>query len=152
MKNSKLSISIDDEIALISIHPQYVEKIISGEKNIEFRRVWPEQRISTIVVYATSPTQRIAAVIEITDVLRTSRTVLWKAASLEGGGVTKQVLFDYLEGKRQGVGLRLGKRVTFSNGILPSSIFGKTFRPPQSFRYLSTVEKNKIKKLIDKQS
>jgi predicted transcriptional regulator len=152
MKNLMLSIPIDDEVALISIHPQHVEKIISGEKNIEFRRVWPERRISSMVVYSTSPIQRIAAVIEITDVLRASRTTLWKAASLEGGGVTKQVLFDYLEGKQQGIGLRLGQRVTFSNGILPSTIFGKTFRPPQSFRYLSIAEKNKIKKLLDKQS
>ena len=57
----------------------------------------------------------------------------------------------YLEGKQQGIGLRLGQRVTFSNGILPSTIFGKTFRPPQSFRYLSSVEKNKIKKILDNQ-
>ena len=151
MKSSKLSIQIDDEVALISIHPQHVEKIISGEKNIEFRRVWPERRITSMVVYSTSPIQRIVSVIEITDVLRASRTALWKAASLEGGGVTKQVLFDYLDGKQKGIGLRLGKRVTFSNGILPSTIFGETFRPPQSFRYLSIVEKNKIKKILDKQ-
>ena len=38
---------------LLSIHPEYVKKIISGEKKWEFRKVLPKGRFDTIVIYST---------------------------------------------------------------------------------------------------
>ena len=41
---------------LMSIKPQFVEKIRRGEKKYEFRRVLPRcQEIDTIIVYASKP-------------------------------------------------------------------------------------------------
>lgn len=148
MTNSRTSFAFEGDVALISVHPIHVEKIISGEKNLEFRRVWPTRTIETLVVYATHPEQRLAAIVQVTGVVRASKSALWQVAAAEGGGITRQALSDYLEGKELGVAIRLGKRVNLGSGVLPSKVFGASFRPPQSFRYLSDVEKAKVRALV----
>lgn len=148
MANSKTSFAFEGDVALVSVHPIYVEKIISGEKNLEFRRVWPTRSIKTLVVYATHPEQRLAAIVQVTGVVRASRSALWQVAAAEGGGITRKALSHYLKGKELGVAIRLGKRLKLGSGLLPSEVFGETFRPPQSFRYLSDAEKAKVRALL----
>ncbi len=148
MTNSKTSFAFDGDVVLISIHPVHVAKIVSGEKNLEFRRMWPMRAIETLVVYATHPEQRLAAIVQVSGVLRASKTALWRAAVSEGGGITRQALFDYLGGKELGVAIRLGGRTDLGPDVLPKKVFGASFRPPQSFRYLSDTEKAKVCALI----
>lgn len=149
MRSSKTSFAFEGDVALISVHPVHVAKIISGEKNLEFRRVWPARAIETLVVYATHPEQRLAAIVQVAGVVRASKTVLWQVAAAEGGGITRQALSDYLNGKELGVAIRLGKRVDLGSGVLPKKVFGGSFRPPQSFRYLLDAEKAKVRSLLE---
>jgi len=149
MKNSKPSPSLLGDVALISIHPPYVKKIMSGEKKLEFRRVWPTRPVEALVVYSTHPEQRLMGVVEIVGVLRASKTALWRAASEEGGGITRRALFDYMDGKQEGVALRLGAATSLGSGVSPSTVFGPSFRAPQSFRYLTAVEKVNVRKLME---
>jgi predicted transcriptional regulator len=144
MKSLKPSFRFADDVALISIHPEHVEKIVAGEKNVEFRRRWPNRAIGTLVIYATSPVKRLAAVVEITEVVRASKTALWTISSDEGGGITRQRLFDYLDGKTLGIALKLGKRLPFDDGLLPKEVFGDSFHAPQSYRYLTEDEKTAL--------
>ncbi|HEX7890776.1 MAG TPA: hypothetical protein VF522_15555 [Ramlibacter sp.] len=148
MTSSKTSFAFEGDVALISVHPVHVKKIMSGEKNLEFRRVWPTRAIETLVVYSTHPEQRLAAVVQVAGVVRASKTALWQVATVEGGGITRQALSDYLEGKKLGVAIRLGKRVNLGAGVLPTKVLGASFRPPQSFRYLSNIEKAKVRALL----
>ncbi|MET0334106.1 MAG: hypothetical protein ABW190_07520, partial [Rhizobacter sp.] len=92
--------------------------------------------------------QRLAAVVEVVDVVRGSKTALWKIASAEGGGITRQALAAYFEGKVEGAAIRLGRRVDLGAKVSPSKVFGTSFHPPQSFRYLTDVEKARVRKLI----
>ncbi|MGE4242379.1 hypothetical protein [Ramlibacter sp.] len=149
MTSSKTSFTFEGDVALISVHPVHVEKIMSGEKNVEFRRVWPTRAIKTLVVYSTHPEQRLAAIVQVANVVRGSKTALWQVALAEGGGITRQALSDYLEGKEFGVAIRLGERVNLGSGVLPREIFGASFRPPQSFRYLSDTEKAKVRAVVE---
>lgn len=137
-----------DDSVLISIRPQYVDQIVSGTKNVEFRRAWPVRPIKTMVIYSTAPSQCLAAIVEVVDVVRASKTALWRIASDEGGGISKRLLMDYFEGKDIGVALRLGKRVSLDAGLTAKRVFGATFRAPQSFRYLSDREKAALRKLL----
>jgi predicted transcriptional regulator len=138
-----------DDSVLISVRPQYVEQIVSGEKNVEFRRVWPLRSIGTLVVYSTSPSQCLAAVVEVTETVRASKATLWRVATEEGGGITKRALMDYFTGKDLGIALRLGRRTSFSAGLTAKSAFGPSFRAPQSFRYLNDREKAVVRKLLN---
>ena len=46
------------KILLISIHPKFVEKILTGEKRFEFRKHIPSCEISHILIHATTPEKR----------------------------------------------------------------------------------------------
>ena len=137
-----------DDSVLISIRPQYVEQIVSGAKNVEFRRVWPVRPIKTLVVYSTSPSQCLVAVVEVKEAVRASKTALWRVAVQEGGGITKRALMDYFDGKDLGVALRLGRRTSLPAGLTAKSAFGPSFRAPQSFRYLTDCDKAVVRKLL----
>lgn len=126
--------------ALISIHPAYVEKILSGEKRLEFRRGWAKAEVNLLVIYATAPVQRVVAVAQLGQVLRGTKSRLWELARAHGGGISRRKLFAYMEGKKHGVALELLRRRRIVGGIDPRSLFGDEFRPPQSFRYLSQGE------------
>lgn len=128
--------------ALISIHPNYVEKILSGEKRLEFRRGWANIPVGLLVIYATFPVQRIVAIAQLGQVVRGTKSKLWKLARDHGGGISRRKLFAYMEGKKYGVALELLRKLKIVEGIDPRKLFGEEFRPPQSFRYLSQDELN----------
>lgn len=131
---------MEGSAALISIHPVYVEKILSGEKRLEFRRSWAANQVDYLVIYATSPVQRIVAVTQVGQVVRGSKSRLWELARHKGGGISRRKLFEYMEGKKEGVALELLQTLKIDEGINPYALFGNGFRPPQSFRYLSQSE------------
>lgn len=134
--------------ALISIHPRYVDKIISGEKKLEFRRSWAVQPVDGLVIYATSPVQRIVALVEVEKVIFGSPNKLWSLSKDLGGGISRRDLFAYLDGKATAVAIELGTVTPFVDGLDPTRLFGQEFRAPQSFRYLKQEEHRKLCKLV----
>ena len=64
--------------ALLSIKPEFVEKIFSGEKRFEFRKSAFREDVSRVVVYATSPVCRIVGEFEVEDILQASPRQLWQ--------------------------------------------------------------------------
>ena len=78
---------------LISIHPQHVEKILSGEKIYEYRKLVPSN-IQYMVVYATAPVKMIVALIEIESIIETSPKELWKITK-EKSGISKKFYMSY---------------------------------------------------------
>lgn len=57
---------------IISINPEYVEKIISGEKKFEYRTRIAKQQVYTLIIYATKPIMKVVAEVEILGVISTS--------------------------------------------------------------------------------
>jgi len=132
---------------LLSIKPKYSDLILSSEKRVEFRRTWAAEGVKTIVIYASSPIQKIVALVEVEDVIWGSSTALWSYCVARGGALTRRELFDYFEGKKQGCAVLLGALRKLSKPISPGSVL-KDFTPPQSFRYLTSIELGKIEKKI----
>ena len=130
---------------LLSVHPKHVVKMFSGEKRLEFRRTWTKHPVSSIIVYATAPTQRIVATARIKKVHYGSPTALWELAKQLGGGLSRKELYEYFKGKKEGYAIELE-----SISRIPLPVEGKkimkNFRAPQSFSYvapeiLSNIEK-----------
>lgn len=136
--------------ALISIHPEYVAKILTGEKRLEFRRVWAISPVDRLLIYSTTPTKQLVAVAQIKKTFVGTPNALWIMAKKTGGGISRQRLSDYLHGKKRGFAIEISSVYAFENGICPLDIFGKTFRAPQSFRYLKPAEVAKLNSLIKK--
>lgn len=130
-------------VALISIRPCFVEKILSGEKKLEFRRSWAAQQVDVLVIYSSAPTQRIVAAVNVVGVTEGSPTALWELSKEKGGGVTRQLIYDYFEGKKTGFAIEIADVLEFERPVDPKKVF-KDFLPPQSFRYLDAKDYSKI--------
>ena len=55
---------------LLSIKPEYVDAIFAGSKHYEFRRrIFANRDIERIIVYASSPVQRVVGEFEIDEII-----------------------------------------------------------------------------------
>lgn len=130
-------------VALISVRPCFVEKILSGEKRLEFRRSWATEPVEVLMIYSTAPTRKIVATVNVIDVIEGSPTALWELAKEKGGGVTRQLIYDYFSGKKFGYAIEIADVFEFKHPVDPKKLF-KNYLAPQSFRYLDAKDYNKI--------
>ena len=130
---------------LLSVKPKYSTLIVSGEKRVEFRRMWAADQVGIIAVYASSPTQRIVALVDVEGVVWGSPTRLWGHCTSRGGGLTKRELFEYFGDKGQGCAVLLGHVRELKKPIDPRNLF-TAFSAPQSFRYLTMPEVTKLQR------
>ena len=119
---------------LLSIKPEFVEKIFNGSKRYEYRKVrFKREHIQTVVVYSTSPVSQIVGEFEIEEVLCQHPELLWEATQDEAG-IDEVYFQDYFEGREQAVALKIGSTLLYENPINPKEIYAD-FVAPQSFRY-----------------
>ena len=63
---------------LLSIKPEYAEKILNGEKKYEFRKVLPKNKsITKVIIYATMPIGKVIGEFEIAELISDSPSRLW---------------------------------------------------------------------------
>ena len=119
---------------LLSIKPEFAEKILSGEKTFEFRRaVFKDPKVSAVVIYASSPVQKVVGEFSIDDVYEMPPAELWEKTS-QGSGIDRKYFDAYFEGKRKGYAIKVGRVFCYDSPINLGSLGIKT--PPQSFCYL----------------
>ncbi len=122
---------------LISIKPEYVDLIFSGDKTVELRRVLPKNLPDNteIIIYATSPTKCIVGKARIKNIEEQPLDKLWKKFG-HRTGITLEYFKEYFKGKDRGYGLILDRIEKFSSpyplGSLRDTL---NFSPPQSYMY-----------------
>src|SRR5688572_26381067 len=124
-----------DRAVLISIQPRFANKIVAGQKILEFRRSWAANPVDALVIYESSPTQKIVAIARVAAVHEGSPTALWELGREKAAGISRRQLYSYFEGKDSGFAIEISKVVRTNGGIDPRSLF-ENFRAPQSFHYL----------------
>jgi predicted transcriptional regulator len=143
MKHTSALSENSPRIALLSVQPIYVERIVAGQKLLEFRRRWTSMPVDHLVIYSSSPVQRIVLTARVVKVLEGSPSWLWKLAKSKGGGVTRRELYEYFSGLAKGFAIELGDVLSFKEGLDPRDLF-RRFRAPQSFKYLLPREFRQI--------
>lgn len=128
---------------LLSIKPKYADLILAGSKRVEFRRSWAAQEVTAVVLYSSSPIQKLVGVAKVESVISASPTALWQTCQERGGGLTRDELRSYFAGKGKGIAVFLGEVSTLPSQVDPHDIFDH-FVPPQSFRYLDPSECRKF--------
>ncbi|WP_457280911.1 ASCH domain-containing protein [Polaromonas sp. P5_D5] len=124
---------------LLSIKPKYADLILAGSKRVELRRSWPSNDIGVMVLYASSPVQRLVGIAYVDRIEETDPNGLWKLADDYGGGVTREELDEYFAGKKTAFGVMIARTKTAEIAINPKELF-PNFVPPQSFQYLTPRE------------
>lgn len=123
-------------VVLLSIHPQYVSKIFDGSKQVELRRVQLPKTIKYVVVYATTPVQRVIGFFEVGDVSTTTPESLWREFG-HVAGVDRSEFFKYYTGAKSAVGIAVKRTYQLPNPI-PLRSLNPDLTPPQGYRYLSS--------------
>jgi len=119
---------------LLSIKPEFAEKIFNGTKKYEFRRsVFKNQNIKTVIVYASSPVQRVIGEFEIDSIINEDLNLLWDRTK-EYSGITEDFFFEYFVNKEKGYAIKIKQAKRYHRPLSLKDDFNAT--PPQSFMYL----------------
>ena len=62
---------------LLSIKPEYVEKIFNMTKKYEFRKRIPCKQINKVIVYSTAPSQSVVGEFEVLEIIVDKPSRLW---------------------------------------------------------------------------
>jgi len=121
---------------LLSIKPEFVEKIFSGLKRYEFRRViFKSKNVSKVVVYASHPVQRVVGEFEVGGILALDRRQLWQQTS-QFAGIAKAYFDEYFADKETAYAIKIKSAKRYANPMT-LDLLCPSARPPQSFMYLS---------------
>jgi predicted transcriptional regulator len=123
---------------LLSIHPEFAEKVFTGEKSVELRRTKPRvKKGDRVLVYVSSPVKSLVGFFEVENVVNDHPDSLWTKVSQEAG-VTREQFRDYYAGASEGYAIFICKRRRFRYPLNLNVLRERfaIFSPPQSYRYL----------------
>lgn len=118
---------------ILSIKPEFVEKIFSGEKKYEYRKVLFKQKVDTVYIYASRPVSKIVGEFKIEEILYDTPENIWKFTKRQSG-VTKKFFDKYYKGKDKGVALKIKECKEYEESVNPELLV-TNFKVPQSFIY-----------------
>jgi predicted transcriptional regulator len=137
-------------ILLLSIRPEYANKIFDRTKTVELRRVRPRllNEGDRVVVYVSSPLQAVVGSFKVDNIVEKPVTELWEEVE-KLAGISHEDFYDYYYGVRLGVGIFLKDIHRFSQPVELHRLRNKlpNLKPPQSFRYLTVNQFNIVTSL-----
>ncbi len=120
--------------ALLSIKPEYVEKIISGEKKFEYRKKIFKENVDSVVIYSTMPVGKIIGEFSLNEIICDTPENIWSKTKLFSG-VEEEFFNKYFDNVKSGFALKIENLNIYQTPINPKDLF-KDFVAPQSFMYI----------------
>jgi len=121
---------------LLSIRPQFAERIFEGVKHYEFRRVlFKDRSVKKIIVYASAPVSRVIGEFEIEDILELEKEGLWHQTK-EYSGISKECFDQYFQGRQVGYAIKIRKAYLYETPLELEKSFNIK-HAPQSFVYVA---------------
>lgn len=124
---------------ILPIKPEFVEKIFSGEKRYEYRKVLFKQKVDTVYIYASSPISKIVGEFKIEKIICDTPEKIWELTK-EQSGVTEKFYYKYYKGKEKAVALKIMQCKVYEEELNPKTLVSN-FTVPQSFIYINKALK-----------
>ena len=121
---------------ILPIAPQYIEKILSGEKKYEYRKRLCKNNISRMYLYATAPVKGIVGEAEVIGKLEKNPKDLWNL-TFQDSGIKVELFYKYFENYSRACAYKLGTVTRYAN-IIPLHNIGIDYII-QSFKYISDI-------------
>ena len=123
---------------IVSIRPQYSNRIMTGEKTVELRRRFPASapRGTILYIYSSSPQRAMVGHAKIDGVHKLALDEIWRRYA--DVACVERLDFDsYFDGLEQGYAVKLTNVHSFEPPV-SLSLLRKCFKfePPQSFQYV----------------
>lgn len=119
---------------ILSIKPVYANAILDGTKTVEFRKKIFKRPVERILIYSSSPVQKIIGYFDIDEIIEDTPENLWNKFH-KVGGINKKDFFEYYSKSEVGFSIKIKSYEKFNEGINPADYF-ENFCAPQSFIYL----------------
>ncbi len=117
--------------AILSIKPQFVEKIKTGKKRYEYRKSVFKRPVQKVYIYASAPVSKIIGEFEPVDIIMGDPEDVWKKTKAFSG-ITKMFFDSYYKGRNMAFALEIKNLRIYERILsLPAGIVA-----PQSFRYV----------------
>ena len=127
---------------LISVKPHWAEKIASGEKTWELRKVRPRDDVKNVAIYATALVSKITCIATLEIVASGLIKDIWRHLQIENHGcVTESDFFEYYQGKDKAYALALSNPQPLNIPLSEIRELKPNFHPPQSYIYLPDDDK-----------
>ena len=119
---------------LLSIKPEFAEKIFDGTKKYEFRKsIFKDANVRKVVVYASSPVQKVIGEFAIVDILNDDVETIWNETA-HYSGITRDYYLSYFSNKEKAYAIKIGKTTRYRQAR-DLSDYNLNFAP-QSFAYI----------------
>jgi predicted transcriptional regulator len=119
---------------LLSIKPEFVNKIFSGQKKYEYRKtIFKREGVTRVVIYATAPISRVVGEFEIESILFDNVNSLWEETKIHAG-IDKQFFFEYFTEREKGYAIKIKSYEQYSKTRKLTDVYHSV--PPQSFAYI----------------
>lgn len=137
-----------DMNVLMSVRPEFAEKILDGSKKYEFRKTVFRKHVDRVYIYSSSPVKRIVGFFSMGGVLEGTPEELWEKCR-HHSNTSRESFFGYLRGSDKAYAIKIKNPKKFSEPVDPRSLV-EGFVPPQSFCYVSEefgkrIERGKIR-------
>lgn len=123
---------------ILSIKPEFVEKILSGVKKYEYRKVAFKRPVSRVYIYSSSPVKRIVAEFMLDTVLSDSPIKIWEKTK-DFSGIEKKYFFEYFGDREQAFALKIKNLHIYNQMYNPYEIL-PNFIAPQSYCYIDKID------------
>lgn len=122
---------------VLSIKPEYANKIFDGTKRFEFRKsIFKNENVKTILVYSSSPVQKVIGEFQIEKIIKHDLETLWELTK-EFSGITKEYFYQYFANKQHGFAIKIKTKTKYQIPKCLKNDYNLT--PPQSFAYFTTA-------------
>jgi predicted transcriptional regulator len=120
---------------LLSIKPEFANKIFTGEKKFEYRRtIFKKTNIRIVVVYASSPVSKVIGEFYIEEVISDKPKIVWELTQ-NYSGISKEYFEQYAEEKDIIHAIKIGTTKRYRKQLSLKDDFDIKYAP-QSFVYL----------------
>lgn len=121
---------------LLSIKPEYVERIFDGEKKYEYRKtLFKMKEIESIIIYATKPIGKVVGEFKFDKILEDTPEAIWEKTKVVSG-ISKKDYQKYFNNKRNAYAIEISEVHEYNSPLSLSEFNPKIKVAPQSFMYV----------------
>ena len=119
---------------LLSIKPEFAHKIFDGTKKYEFRKqIFKDSSVKKVIVYSSSPEQKVIGEFTIDDILNDTPSDLW-LQTRDYSGITQSFYEEYFRGRKNAYAIKVASTKLYEQKKNLSDF--DIIYPPQSFAYV----------------
>lgn len=131
-------------VALLPIKPEFAGAILAGTKRVEFRKAAFRRDVSHVVIYASTPIQRIVGWFRVSGVDSGTPNELWERHE-HHGGIEEAAYKSYFGDRHSAVAIGVADVIAIPEPV-PIAVLGVPV--PQSFCYLRSTEVRRLNRAM----